>query len=49
MLPAEVIRSKRDGGALSDAQISAFVRGMTRAACVALLVAMPCRARKLKV
>ena len=28
MLPAEVIRSKRDRGALSEAQIDAFVRGL---------------------
>ena len=62
MLPAEIIRLKRDGGALSDAQIQAFVqglvdaswsegqvaalamaillRGMGRAECVALTLAM---------
>ena len=28
MLPAEVIRRKRDGGALSEAQIQAFVQGL---------------------
>ena len=28
MLPAEVIRAKRDGAALSDAQIGAFVQGL---------------------
>ena len=28
MLPAEIIRRKRDGGALSDAQIQAFVQGL---------------------
>ena len=28
MLPAEVIRTKRDGGALSEAQIQAFVQGL---------------------
>ena len=62
MLPAEVIRTKRDGGALGAAQIQAFVqglvdgswsegqaaalamaivlRGMDRAECVALTLAM---------
>ena len=62
MLPAEIIRRKRDGGALSQAQIQAFVqglvdaswsegqvaalamaillRGMGRAECVALTLAM---------
>ena len=62
MLPAEVIRTKRDGGALGAAQIGAFVqglvdgswsegqaaalamaivlRGMDRAECVALTLAM---------
>ena len=32
MLPAEVIRSKRDRGALSEAQIDAFVRGLVEGA-----------------
>ncbi len=62
MLPAEIIRTKRDGGALGPAQIQAFVRGlvdgswsdaqaaalamaivlrgMDRAECVALTLAM---------
>jgi thymidine phosphorylase len=29
LLPQEVIRKKRDGGTLSDAEIKAFVEGLT--------------------